>query len=130
MAIAVVVLVLLLGARWVWSGGTSVELHGKSSVREGTLTLTVDGRRVYKRELSAPGSKSVRLLRKAVGLKEERFDKSIGISPGTHEIVALLESGDTQHQRSLIVEVARGERQNLMLSAGSGYGAPLSLKTD
>jgi serine/threonine protein kinase len=130
MAIAAVVLVLLLGARWVWSGGTSVELHGKSSVREGTLTLTVDGRRVLKRELSAPGSKSVRLLRKAVGLKEERFDKSIGVAPGTHEIVALLESGDTRHEKSLIVEVARGERQNLTLSAGRGYGAPLSLKAD
>jgi hypothetical protein len=107
-----------------------VELHGKSSVRSGTLTLTVDGKRVYKRELSAPGSKSVRLLKKAVGLKEERFEKSIGVTPGTHEIVALLESGDSQHRKSLIVEVERGEHRSLRLSAGSGFGAPLTLKVD
>ena len=132
MAVAVVVLALLFGVRWVWSGGTSVELHGKSSVRSGTLTVSVDGRRVLTRELSAPGSKSVRLLKKAVGLKEERFNKSIGVTPGTHEIVALLESGDggTQHQKRVVVEVGRGEHRKLMLSAGSGYGAPLSLKVD
>jgi len=118
--------------RWVWSGGTSVELHGKSSVRSGTLTVKVDGRNVYTRELSAPGSKSVRLLKKAVGLKEERFDKSIGIAPGMHEIVALLEFDDdeAQHEKRLIVDVERGQHRKVVLRAGSGYGAPLSLKTD
>jgi hypothetical protein len=130
MAVTAVVLVLLLGMRWVWSGGTSMELHGKSSVHEGTLTLTVDGRRVFTRELSAPGAKGVRLLKKAVGLKEERFDTSIGVTPGTHEVVALLESGDSQHRTSLIVDVRRGEHRDLRLSAGSGFGAPLSLKVD
>jgi serine/threonine protein kinase len=127
---AVVVLALLFGARWIWSGGSSVEIRGKSSIREGTLTLTVDGRDVLKRELSAPGSKSVRMLKKAVGLKEERFDKSIGVTPGTHEIIALLKSGDSQHRKRLVVEVGRGENRGVLVSAGSGYGAPLSLKLD
>ena len=130
MVVAAVVMVVLFGARWVWSGGASVEIRGKSSVLEGTLTLTMDGRKVYTRELSAPGSKSVRLLKKAVGLKEERFDKSIGVTPGTHEIVALLEAGDSQYQKRLVVEIGRGENRGVLVSAGSGYGAPLSLKLD
>jgi len=126
----VVVLALLFGVHWIWSSGTTVEIRGKSSVREGTLTLTVDGRDVLKRELSAPGSKGVRMLKKAVGLKEERFDKSIGVTPGTHEIVALLKFGDSEHRKRLIVEVGRGENRGVLVSAGSGYGAPLSLKLD
>ena len=130
--VVAVVLVLLFGARWIWGHSAFVELEGKSSVRSGTLTLSVDGRNVYSRELSADGSKGVRLLKKAVGVKEERFNKSIGIAPGTHEIVALLESGDggTQHQKRVIIDVERGDRRKLVLSAGSGYGAPLSLKVD
>ncbi len=131
-AAAIVVLALLAGARWVWSGGTSVELHGKSSVRAGTLTLKVDGRKVLSRELAAEGSKGKRFLKKAVGLKEEKFTKSIGVTPGTHEIVALLEYDDdeTQHEKRLIIDVERGESQKIVLRAGTGYGAPLTLKAD
>ena len=85
------------------------------------------------RELAAEGSKSVRLLKKAVGIKEERFDKSIGVTPGTHEIVALLEYDDDDtppHEKRLIVNVERGEHRRVVLSAGKGYGSPLPLKTD
>jgi serine/threonine protein kinase len=130
-AVAVVTLMLLAGARWVWSGGTSVELHGKSSVRAGTLILKVDGRKVLSRELAADGSKGRRLLKRAVGLKEEKFTKSIGVTPGTHEIVALLEDDDeTQHEKRLIVDVERGQSRKVVLRAGTGYGAPLTLKAD
>jgi serine/threonine-protein kinase len=117
---------------WIWGGGTSVELEGKSSVRSGTLTLTVDGRNVYTRELAAESPGGVRILKKAIGIKEESFNTSIDMAPGTHEIVALLESddGDTQHQRRVVVDLGRGENRRLRLSAGGAYGAPLSLKLD
>ena len=97
-----------------------------------TLTLTVDGREVYNRELTAKGPRGVRFLKKAVGIGEENFNKSIGISAGKHEIVAHLESADdgTEHRQQVVVEMERGEHRKLRLSAGSGYGSPLSLKLD
>ncbi len=84
------------------------------------------------RELAAEGSKGKRLLKKAVGLKEEKFTKSIGVTPGTHEIVALLEYDDdeTQHEKRLIVDVERGQSRKVVLRAGAGYGSPLTLKAD
>jgi predicted Ser/Thr protein kinase len=130
--IALIVVVLLAGLVWAWRGRARVELEGTSSVRSGTLTLTVDGRRVYTRELSAEGPRRARLLRKAVGIKEESFNASIGVRPGKHEIVASLESdeGQTRHQQRVVVDMGRGEQRTLRLSAGSAYGAPLSLKLD
>ena len=130
--VVVAAVVLLAGALWIWGGGTSVELEGKSSIRSGKLTLTVDGRNVYTRELAADGPKGMRMLKKAVGIEGESFNASFDVTPGTHEIVALLESdeGDTRHRKRLVFDVSRGEQRRLRLSAGSAYGAPLSLKAD
>ncbi|NIM63582.1 MAG: hypothetical protein GTO30_18640 [Acidobacteria bacterium] len=54
------------------------------------------------------------------------------MTPGTHEITALLEFDEdgSKHEKRVVVDVGRGEQQRVVLSAGSGYGAPLSLKVD
>jgi len=124
-------LALVILAWWYWGGGGGAHLKiaGESSVRSGTLTITVDGKQVYSRALEARGNKAMGLLKKVVGKGQESFEAWVEVSPGRHEIVAYVVTPDkpSGYHDSVMVDLERGETQNLKVSAGKA-NAPLVLK--
>jgi serine/threonine-protein kinase len=133
-AVAVAVLtVLAVIAWWYWnaSGGAYLQIRGESSV-EGSLTVTVDGKRAYSRDLEAPSNKAVGFMKRVVGKGEESFDAWIEVAPGRHEVVAYVVTDDkpTGHQDRVTVDLERGETRTLRLSAGRSFGAPVALRVD
>ena len=129
--VAGVVLVLVVWMYWSLSGGAYLRIKGESSVPSGTLTVTVDGKPAYSRELEA-GNKAMGLLKKVVGKGSEGFDFSIEVKPGRHEIVAFVVTDDNPggYRDSVTVNVERGETRKIRLSAGSAFGTPLDLKAN
>jgi hypothetical protein len=132
--VAVAVLtVLAVIAWWYWnaSGGAYLQIRGESSV-EGSLTVTVDGKRAYSRDLEAPSNKAVGFMKRVVGKGEESFDAWIEVAPGRHEVVAYVVTDDkpTGHQDRVTVDLERGETRTLRLSAGRSFGAPVALRVD
>ncbi len=130
-AVALVVVALIAWIYWNGSGGAYVRIKGESSVRSGTLTVTVDGKRAYSRELAA-GNKAMGMLKNVVGKGAESFDVSIEVKPGRHEIEAYVVTDDRPrgHRDSVTIDVERGETRRIRLSAGSAFGAPLALNVN
>jgi len=130
-AVAVLTVVALI-AWWYWNagGGAYLQIRGESSVSSGSLTVTVDGKRAYSRDLEARGNKAMGLMKRVVGKGEESFDAWIEVTPGRHEVVAYVVTDDkpTGYQDSVTVEVERGETLKLRLSAGRSFGTPVALR--
>jgi predicted Ser/Thr protein kinase len=130
--VAVAAVIVAFVSWWLWngSGGAYLRIRGESSVQAGTLTVTVDGKRVFSRELAAGGNKAMGLFKKVVGKGAENFDTMIEVTPGRHEVVAYLVTDDKPrgYRDRLTVKVERGQTRKLKLSAGSAFGTPLDLK--
>jgi len=121
-------------AGWILVGGAEesyLQLDAKSTVTSGELTLLVDGKRVYRRELSAPEQKKG-LLQKVLTPKPETFEAWIEIEPGKHEIVALVvrEDEDDGYRDTVVVDLEPGQTRTLKLNAGRTFGSSLSLKVN
>jgi serine/threonine-protein kinase len=125
-------LALVLLAWWYWGGGggAHLKISGESSVKAGTLTITVDGKQVYSRELAARGNKAVGFFKKVVGKGQESFEAWVEVSPGRHEVVAYVATADkpSGYQDSVMIDLERGETQNLKVLAGKAFNTPLALK--
>ena len=128
---AAILLGLVLLALWYWGGGGGAHLKiaGESSFKSGTLTITVDGKQVYSRALEARGNKAMGLLKKVVGKGQESFEAWVEVPAGRHEVVAYVVTSDkpSGYHDSVMVDLERGETQNLKILAGKA-NTPLALK--
>ena len=99
------------------------------SVKSGQLTITVDGKQVYTRELAARGNKAMGLLKKVVGKGQESFEAWVEIPPGRHEVTAYVATSEkpSGYHDSVMVDLEKGETQNLKILAGKP-NTPLALK--
>jgi serine/threonine protein kinase len=125
-------LALVLLAWWYWGGGEQAHLKiaGESSVKSGTLTLFVDGKQVYSRELAAKGNKAMGLIKKVVGKGQESFETWVDVSPGRHEVRASVVTRDNPsgyHDR-VTVDLEEGETRKLKVVAGKAFNTPLDLR--
>jgi hypothetical protein len=111
-----------------------IELQGRSTIPDGRLTLLIDGREVYRRELAFSGDRGslTRLLdrvRPAAG--GETFGAVIETPPGRRVVEAVLSTPtQEQHRSSVVVELQNGATEKLRLIAGRSSGSPVSLRHD
>jgi hypothetical protein len=108
-------------------------IDAKSMVKLGKLTVLVDGREVYSRDLStqeSPGSDIVK--KKLFRRKQEHFSARIKVSPGRHEIVVLVipDGMSSGFKDRTVVDLKVSESRKLQLVAGRLLGSPLSIKAD
>jgi serine/threonine-protein kinase len=131
-AAAGTLLALVLIAWWYWGGGGEAHLKivGESSVKSGNLTVFVDGKRVYSRELAVRGNKAMGLIKKVVGKGQESFETWVEVSPGKHEIQASVVTRDNPsgYHDSVTVDLEEGETQKLKVVAGKAFNTPLDLR--
>jgi hypothetical protein len=108
-----------------------LRLQGKSTMRDASLTVLVDGREVFERDLSAP-EVPAGWLRRRIDPSRESFEQWIPVSPGKHEIAAVVTpEGDGQpYQDSIVVDLDPREKRRLRLVAGRSLGSPVSLELD
>jgi len=131
---AVVALVSLLSVTgfFFWLHRAAyLKLDAKSGVTTGKLSLLLDGKEVYSRDLSVPDSRSS-VFNRLLGRSQETFEAWIKVEPGKHEVTALVvpEGSAAGYRDTAVVDLARGEVRRLRLVAGRTLGAPLSLKPD
>jgi hypothetical protein len=129
------VVVLALSMYVFGSDPAYIELQGRSLVRDGKLTITIDGEEVYRRDLEFAGdrgsmSKWIDKVRPANG--GETFEAIFETTAGRREIEAVLTEADAgeTHRSSVIVDLADRDTATLKLIAGNTHGAPLALKRD
>ncbi len=104
-------------------------LVGKSSIKNGSLRLLVDGEEVYQRDLHGEGVKLGSLFKRNAKGSDD-FEERIPISPGPHEVVArlVIEGKSKEYGSSVAVNLASGEIRELRLVAGRALGSPLAIR--
>ena len=119
------------------AAGTGKRAHilimTRSSVKEGTLEVFVDGAQVYSRRLSTEGSAEGSSLpkRKWYQRKQELFEARIEVPAGRHEILAkVTPNGEDAYQDSTVVDIAPDSNTRFHLTAGRILGSTISLKAD
>ena len=119
----------------VWNDPAYIELHGRSTIPAGKLTLFIDGREVYRRDLAFSGergslTKLFDKLRPASG--GETFEAVIEAPPGRRVVEAVVAEPETaeQHRSSVVVDLEDGATEKLRLIAGRSNRPPVSLKRD
>ena len=107
-----------------------LELEAKSSVKEGHLTVLVDGAEVYSRSLSTEGRNMKRFFKKVSGKVHETFETRIPVRAGRHEVLAIVETrrSETPHEERVTLDLEPGEIRTISLVAGRTFGDPLSLE--
>jgi tRNA A-37 threonylcarbamoyl transferase component Bud32 len=125
MVVAVGAVVLHWSTQRAW-----LRLQAKSSMHDASLSLLVDGREVYERELAAPEKPGA--LRRLIDPGSETFEAWIRVRPGKREIAAVVTPAGAGHpsRDSIVVELEPGEKRRLRLVAGRTLGTPVSLKLD
>ena len=128
-AIAFLVFFIMAGGWWAWGARrVDLRLDAKSSIPSGTLTVMIDGDKVYKRTLS---TEEGGFFSKVTGRTQETFETWLSVAPGKHKIVAIvLEDDGTEHRASIVIDAEPGEQREIDLVAGRALGRPLSLKAD
>ncbi len=98
----------------------------RSKLKEGMLTLVVDGQPAY----TMPLKKTSASLWQRVG--DERFDATISVPPGAHRLAARIDLGDgaviTTEEVSFTVEP--DAVRELLVVAGAKQARPLSIEID
>jgi DNA-binding response OmpR family regulator len=98
-----------------------LQLTGTSSVKDGRLTLLVDGNEVFSRELSAE--------KRGLKRTRETFETRVDIEAGKHKLVARLElaSESYGYENAIEVELEPGEGRTLAVVAGKSRKRPILL---
>ena len=124
--VAVVAVALHLSSQRAW-----LRLQAKSSMRDASLSVLVDGREVFERELAAPERKPG-ALRRLIDPGNETFEAWIRVRPGKREIAAVVTPAGAgpSSRDSIVVDLGPGEKRRLRLVAGRSLGTPVSLKLD
>jgi serine/threonine protein kinase len=130
---AALLLTVTLGA-WAWLGGEEdarIELHARSAVANASLSLLVDGKEVYSRQLSAPARGKFQ-LKKFLRKNQEVFDALIEIPAGKHEVVAQVvpKGAAAGYSDSVVLHLQPGETRKLRMVAGLPSRSALSLRAD
>jgi serine/threonine-protein kinase len=102
----------------------------RSGIKDGRLTLSVDGREVYRRDLEWQGGGFKRAMARTVGHVRERHEQEIEIPAGRHEIVARVDvaSGtDPLVSDPLVVDLDPSATRTLRVVAGRTFGPKLKL---
>lgn len=107
----------------------SVTLSISSSVKQGRLTVLVDGRQAFSSELANDSKKFKRFYRKALGQAHQQAGATFELPAGRHTISALLEveGKSKRYERSIEIEVEAGGSQVLEIVAGKSFGRRLTL---
>jgi hypothetical protein len=106
-----------------------VDLVVKSNVKSGQLEVAVDGQSVYSLTLKKKAKPLKRFLRKIAGQADERFETTIEIEPGPHEIVARIElhGKAVSYESRLEIDLASGGRETVQVSVGRAFGKRLAM---
>jgi serine/threonine protein kinase len=101
----------------------------RSGIKDGRLTLSVDGRVVYRRELAWQGKGWKRAMARTVGQGREKHEDEIELAPGRHEIAARVDVGKDSppFERTIVVELEPDARKTLRIVAGKTFGRDLTL---
>jgi serine/threonine protein kinase len=105
----------------------------KNNIKDGTLTLLVDGEEVFATDLSTDsGQKLKGALTKVLGKGQQVFEDEVSIPAGKHTITALAYSTakDRQYETTLDVDLEPGDMRTLKIVAGRTLGRQLTLKID
>ena len=130
LAASLSLLILAAGLYW-FMRPAHLRLDARNTLETGRLSLLLDGKEVYSRQLSAPRSGN-RVLGKLLKRDQESFEEWIQVPPGRHELEARVfsEEAGAELGDSLVVELKAGETRTLRMMAGRTFGAPISLKLD
>jgi serine/threonine protein kinase len=114
------------------TGKAYLDLEATSSVKDGKLTVLVDGSEVYSRELSTESRNVKRFFKKVSGKVQETFDARIAIPSGSHEVVARVHTARraAPYEEGVTVDLEPGESRKIRLIAGRTFGRAVSLETD
>jgi hypothetical protein len=131
--IALAMVVGILGGLWFVAGSSEayVQLEARSAVPSGSLSLLVDGKEVYSRDLLLNGGKKRGLLKKVFrGGKQQTFEDRIVVPAGAHELVARVSHADggSAREATLGLNLEKGETRRIRLVAGRDPGTPLLLR--
>lgn len=106
-----------------------LELHARSSVKRGTLTVVVDGREVYSTELADDEGGTKRFFKKIAGLPSQEFSERLAVGSGNHQVVArLVRSDKNEFESAVDVELEPGQVEALRLVVGRTIGQPVVWK--
>ena len=109
-----------------------IEFIGKSHMKEGFLTLLVDGEVACSIALSGGQGKAKRMIGRLTGTGGERFQASWVVPPGSHHVIARLElpGKSTAHERALDIEIDTGASRSVRVVLGKSFGRRISLKAE
>ena len=129
---AALLTVVVMG--WALVGGKDhayLKLKGTSGVEAATLSLLVDGKEVYARQLSAP-AEARGFIKKLVKSERETFEAWIEVPSGKHQVVAhvIPDGGGSGYRDTVVIDLEPGETQSLRLVARQSFGSGLSLKVE
>jgi len=127
--VATIVALVMFGVWFLWGDDEAqVRLEAKSSVEAGTLSIQVDGDRVYSRELTAPQQRKGFLKKVLPGQNHETFEAWLEVPTGKREIMAQVEP--LGYRDTIVVDLEPGDTRTLRLVVGRTFGTPLSLEID
>ena len=109
-----------------------LDLDVRSSIKEGTLKLLVDGEELYSSALESNSKKLTRAYKKVVGKADQTLTARIHLKPGPHAIEGVVFSAAKSKEFSdrLDVDLPAGEARTLRIVAGRAFGRRLSLKLE
>ena len=108
------------------TGLAYLDIEVKSVVEAGTLTMWVDGERVYARRLSAASGEARRFRKNS-----ETFNAWIKVPPGSHvlKIEVLVKGARSPHEETELVELTSNQAIKFSLVLGRKK-EPISLKAN
>ena len=104
----------------------------KSSIKNGDLTIFVDGEEIYTATLVSESKGIVRIAKKAVNRGRQDLESTFDVPPGEHTITARLYSAtkDKVYEDRAELAVEPGEQLRVRIVAGRAFGNKLAIKLD
>jgi hypothetical protein len=108
-----------------------LDVRVRSLLREGTLTLLVDGREVYSVDLATETGRWARIKKRAAQRAVHDLETRLGLGAGAHTIEARAVDGASRQleERAEIVLEA-GQTRRMVVVAGGTFGDRLSFSFD
>jgi hypothetical protein len=110
----------------------TIEFVGKSHVKEGSLTLLVDGEEIRSLALSGKGGKAKRLFGRLFGKSGMQFAESRTLPPGSHRITARLEIPEkgAVFEKTLDIDLESFATGRVRVVLGKSFGRRIGLKIE
>jgi hypothetical protein len=109
-----------------------LDLHIRSSVKAGSLTLLLDGKQVYATDLATEARGLARVVKKTKGQAAQEIVAQIEIPPGEHTLAARMTSRAKPNgeEETLVLQADPGQTRQLRIVAGRAMGSNLELALD